>query len=210
MFEPKQIIEGEIFVHHQRDEMLMIHSRYELPALYFECFIHGQNFHGHFVDVIAEPADHVRIIYIHKHGKNKIIALYNQTLQVVHLHPKHIIFSRWSLLHKGLTNLIYVFCLSVILRFVFFTPVAVSNHQFHFFTVLLDALQFAGFGLLLWIFGFICPFVVPFFAFKSIQSLKLLHQLELNDKQILYMEKLNPQNRIYDLNPIKNTVKPIS
>ncbi|WP_411580745.1 hypothetical protein [Acinetobacter sp. NIOH-H-8] len=82
-----------------------------------------------------------------------------------------------------------------------------SNHQFHFFTVFLDALQFSGFGLLLWIFGFICPFVIPFYAFKRIQSLKLLYQLQLNDKQILNMEKLNPQNRIYHLNPVKNTVK---
>lgn len=207
MFEPKQIIGGKIFIHYRRDEMLAIFSQYELPGCYFECLINTQNFTGHFVEVVAEPADHIRVIYIQKHGKNKIIALYNQTQQVIHLHPKQIIFSRWSLLHKGIPNLIYVFCFSIILLFLFFALVAVSNHQFHFFTVFLDALQFSGFGLLLWIFGFICPFVIPFYAFKRIHSLKLLYQLQLNDKQILHMEKLNPQNRIYHLNPVKNTVK---
>jgi hypothetical protein len=87
MFEPKQIIEGKIFIHYRRDEMLAIFSQYELPGCYFECLINAQNFTGHFVEVVAEPADHVRVIYIQKHGKNKIIALYNQTQQVIHLHP---------------------------------------------------------------------------------------------------------------------------
>lgn len=62
MFEPKQIIEGKIFIHHRRDEMLAIFNQYELPGCYFECFINAQNFIGHFVEVVAEPADHVRVI----------------------------------------------------------------------------------------------------------------------------------------------------
>ena len=46
---------------------------------------------------------------------------------------------------------------------------------------------------------FYLSFCHSLYAFKRIQSLKLLYQLQLNDKQILHMEKLNPQNRIYHL-----------
>lgn len=200
MFESQQVIEGEIFIHYRRQEMLSIFNRHELPAVYFECFIETQNFYGHFVDVHAVSSDWVRAIYIQKKGQNKIIALFNHTQNVVHLHPNHMIFSRWSIIHKGIPNMIYVFGLSVVLLLLFFSIVAVSNHQFEFLNVLTDALQFAGFGLMLFLFGFILPVVTPFYLFKRAQTLTLLRQLELNQQQILWMEQLNPQHRIYPLN----------
>lgn len=55
MFEPKQIIEGKIFIHYRRHEMLAIFSQYELPGCYFEYLINTQNFTGHFVEVVADP-----------------------------------------------------------------------------------------------------------------------------------------------------------
>jgi len=57
MFEVKQVIEGKIFIHHRRDEMLTVFHRHEVPAQYFECFINAQNFTGHFVEIHAQPAD---------------------------------------------------------------------------------------------------------------------------------------------------------
>jgi len=121
MFESQQVIEGEIFIHYRRQEMLSIFNRHELPAVYFECFIETQNFYGHFVDVHAVSSDWVRAIYIQKKGQNKIIALFNHTQNVVHLHPNHMIFSRWSIIHKGIPNMIYVFGLSVVLLLLFFS-----------------------------------------------------------------------------------------
>lgn len=50
MFEVKQVIEGKIFIHHRRDEMLTVFHRHEVPAQYFEYFINAQNFTGHFVE----------------------------------------------------------------------------------------------------------------------------------------------------------------
>ena len=81
MFELKKVIEGKIFIHQRRDESLQ-YSHSSLPACYFECFIHAQNFTDHFIEVHAEPADLVRVIYIKKKDVNKIIAMLNQTQQI--------------------------------------------------------------------------------------------------------------------------------
>ncbi|WP_165541276.1 hypothetical protein [Acinetobacter sp. ANC 4862] len=93
MFEPKQVIEGKIFIHQRRDELLHVASKRYLPGCYFECFIGAKNFTGHFVEVHCQPADEVHVIYMQKNSKNKIIALFNQTQQVIHLHPMNLIFS---------------------------------------------------------------------------------------------------------------------
>ena len=108
MFESKQLIEGKIFIHQRRDEPLP-YSRYSFPACYFECFINAQNFAGHFIEVHAEPADLVRAIYFENNGKNQIIAMLNQTQQIVHLHPQNLIFGYWSFKHRVLPNALQLF-----------------------------------------------------------------------------------------------------
>src|SRR5690606_12689802 len=112
MFEVKQVIEGKIFIHHRCDEMLTVFHRYELPAQYFECFINAQNFTGHFVEIHAQPADEVRVVYIQKNDQNKIIAMLNHTQQVLHLYPQAVIFSRWSWMHRVIPNLIKIIIIS--------------------------------------------------------------------------------------------------
>ena len=37
MFEVKQMIEGKIFIHHRRDEMLTLFHRHEVLGQYFKC-----------------------------------------------------------------------------------------------------------------------------------------------------------------------------
>ena len=47
------VLEGKIFVHHRRNEILkIIRGGYEYGC-YFECFIGAKNFIGHFMSFIA-------------------------------------------------------------------------------------------------------------------------------------------------------------
>lgn len=206
MSEPKQVIEGKIFIHQRRDEPLQ-YSRSSLPACYFECFIHAQNFTGHFLEVHAEPADSVRIIYIEKNGVNKIIAMLNQTQQIVHLHPQNVIFGYWSLKHRVLSNALQLFGFVFALLTFFFSLAAFSVDHFHLGKVMLDALMLCLMGLGLFTIGFALPFALLYLCWQHYQTMKLLRSLDLNPEQILEMEKQNPQNRIYHLNPIADVVQ---
>ncbi len=199
MFESKYIIEGKIFIHHRRDALLTVFHRYELPAIYFECFMNAQNFNGHFVEVHAEPSDWVRAIYIEKHGKNKIIAFYNLTQQVIHLHPREMIFGHWSMLHRVLPIFIQIFATSLILLFLLFSFVRPPAEPIQFLHILYDAVKFSLSGIGLFVIGFVLPFVFPCFLFRRSQTLDLLHLLNLSNEQILAMEKRAPQSRIYTL-----------
>ena len=206
MFEPKQIIEGKIFIHHRRDEPLL-YSRISLPACYFECFINAQNFSGHFIEVHAKPADQVRIIYIQKNDQNKIIAMLNQTQQIVHLHPQHLIFGFWSLKHRVLSNMLQLLGFVFALLFIFFSLAAFSVGHFQLSNVILDALMLCLIGLGLFTIGFVLPFAIPYLCWQRYQTMKLLRLLDLSPEQILKMEKLNPQSRIYHLDPQIHPVK---
>ncbi|ATO20111.1 hypothetical protein BS636_10795 [Acinetobacter sp. LoGeW2-3] len=206
MFEPKQLIEGKIFIHQRQNEPLL-YSRFSFPACYFECFIHAQNFSGHFIEVHAEPADQVRIIYIQKNGQNKIIAMFNQTQNIVHLHPQNLIFGFWSLKHRVLPNALQLFGFVFALLTFFFSLAAFSVGHFQLGKVMLDALMLCLMGLGLFTVGFIIPFVAPYLYWQRYHTMKLLRLLDLSPEQILKMEKLNPQSRIYHLNPQTHPVK---
>jgi len=193
MFEVKQVIEGKIFIHHRRDEMLTVFHRHEVPAQYFECFINAQNFTGHFVEVHVQPADQVRVIYIQKNGQNKIIAMLNHTQQVLHLHPSAIIFSRWSWMHRVIPNLIKIIALSLILLTGFFFLVTASFER-----AAQDATLFSFRGLLLASILVGLP-MFAFYSYRRAQTRKLLHLFALSPEHLLDMEKLNPPSRIYPL-----------
>lgn len=194
MFEVKQVIEGKIFIHHQRDEMLTVFHRYELPRQYFECFINAQNFTGHFVNVHCQPADEVRVVYIQKNGQNKIIAMWNHTQQVLHLYPSTIIFSRWSWMHRVIPNLIKTIAISLILLTGFFFLVSASFER-----AVRDATLFSFWGLLLASILVGLPMLI-FYRHRQAQTQELLHLLfPLSSAHLLDMEKLNPPSRIYPL-----------
>lgn len=120
MFEVKQVIEGKIFIHHRRDEMLTVFHRHEVPAQYFECFINAQNFTGHFVEIHAQPADQVRVVYIKKNSTHQIIAMLNQSQYVLHLHPLTLILGKWSFRHRVLPNTLKIFAGLFALLFILF------------------------------------------------------------------------------------------
>ncbi|WP_407307018.1 hypothetical protein [Acinetobacter sp.] len=190
MFEPKHMIEGKIFIHQRRDELLhIVHTLYR-PGCCFECFMGSQNFVGHFIELHCEPADLVRVIYIKQHNKNKIIAMLNQTQQILHLHPLNIVFSRWSYIHYVLPNLLQVFGFCFGLLFAFFTLAAVSLEQFQLSTVFIDTVQFCGAGLLLFTLFFVLPIALPYLYFQRNQTLKILSLLDLDTRRILKIEKL--------------------
>lgn len=206
MFEPKQMLEGKIFIHQRWDKPLQ-YSRNSFPACYFECFINAKNFSGHFIEVHAEPADQVRVIYIQKNGQNKIIAMFNQTRQIVHLHPQNLIFSVWSLKYRILPNALKLFGFLFALLTLFFFLAAFSVGHVQLGNVILDAFMLCLMGLGLFTVGFVLPFAVPYLYWQRNQTMKLLGWLDLSSEQILEMEKLNPQSRIYDLDPKINPVK---
>jgi hypothetical protein len=206
MFESKQLIEGKIFIHQRRDEPLP-YSRYSFPACYFECFINAQNFAGHFIEVHAEPADLVQAIYFENNGKNQIIAMLNQTQQVVHLHPQNLIFGYWSFKHRVLPNALQLFGFLFALLFLFFSLAAFSVGHFQLGKVVQDALMLCLMGLGLFTIGFILPFAVPYLCWQRYKTMKLLHWLDLSQHQILEMEKLNPKNRIYHLSCVPDPFK---
>ena len=199
MFQPKQVIEGKIFIHQRRDELLHVASKRYLPGCYFECFIGAKNFTGHFVEVHCQPADEVRVIYMQKNSKNKIIALFNQTQQVIHLHPMNLIFSTWSLQHRLLPNILKLLSLLFILIFGLFALAAFSVDQFLLNKVISDTLIFTLIGFVLFTVGFVLPIGLPYMHIRLYRTLKLLKMLDLTMDQILRMEKMNPQNGIYHL-----------
>lgn len=145
MFEVKQVIEGKIFIHHRRDEMLTVFHRHEVPAQYFECFINAQNFTEHFVEIHAQPADQVRVVYIKKNSIHQIIALLNQSQYVLHLHPLTLILGKWSFRHRVLPNTLK-FCWFICAPFYSFSATAFSADQFQLTTILRDCIQFTVLG----------------------------------------------------------------
>jgi len=206
MFEVKQVIEGKIFIHHRCDEMLTVFHRYELPAQYFECFINAQNFTGHFVEIHAQPADEVRVVYIQKNDQNKIIAMLNHTQQVLHLYPQAVIFSRWSWMHRVIPNLIKIIIVSLILLTGLFFLVSASFER-----SVQDATLFSFGGLLFALILIGLPMLI-FYRHRQAQTQELLHLFPLSSAHLLDMEKLNPPSRIYPLaKPVESlTNTPIS
>ena len=199
MFEPKQLIEGKIFIHQSRDELLHVFHTSYMPGCYFESLIGTQNFVGHFVEVHCQPADLIRVIYIQKNGQNRIIAMLNQTQQIVHLHPLNLIFSKWSYLHHVIPNSLKIFVFLFVLLFVFFSITSYAEDQSHLITTILDTFMFSIYGMLLLLVGCIIPIRLPYCYLRRYKTIKLLKMLELDADQILQMEIMNPQSRIYHL-----------
>lgn len=185
----KLVSEGKIFIHHQRDEMLTVFHRYELPGQYFECFINAQNFTGHFVEIHAQPADQVRVVYIEKNGTHQIIAMLNQSQHVMHLHPLTLIWGKWSFIHRVLPNALKIFAGLFALLFILFSATAFSADQFQLITILRDCIQFTVFGLLLFLLCFVLPFVLPYAYVLHVRTLRLLKMLNINAEQFAQIEK---------------------
>ncbi|MCO8072247.1 hypothetical protein NI470_01435 [Acinetobacter lwoffii] len=197
MFAAKQVIEGKIFIHHRRDKMLTVFHRHEVPAQYFECFINAQNFTGHFVEIHAQPADQVRVVYIKKNSTHQIIAMLNQSQYVLHLHPLTLILGKWSFRHRVLPNTLKIFAGLFALLFILFSATAFSADQFQLTTILRDCIQFTVFGLLLFLLCFVLPFVLPYAYFLHVRTLRLLKMLNINTEQVAQIEKLKSQSGIY-------------
>ena len=197
MFEVKQVIEGKIFIHHRRDEMLTVFHQHEVPAQYFECFINAQNFTGHFVEVHVQPADQVRVVYIEKNGTHQIIAMLNQSQHVLHLHPLTLVLGKWSFIHRILPNALKIFASLFALLIILFSATAFSADQFQLVAVLRDSIQFTIFGLLLFLLCLVLPFVLPYAYFLHVRTLRLLKMLNINAEHVAQIEKLKSQSGIY-------------
>ena len=131
----------------------------------------------------------------------------NQTQQIVHLHPQNLIFGYWSFKHRVLPNALQLFGFLFALLFLFFSLAAFSVGHFQLGKVLQDALMLCLMGLGLFTIGFILPFAVPYLCWQRYKTMKILRWLDLSQHQILEMEKLNPQNRIYHLNSVPDPFK---
>ncbi len=133
MFEPKQLIEGKIFIHQSRDELLHVFHTSYMPGCYFESLIGTQNFVGHFVEVHCQPADL----------------------------PLNLILSKWSYLHRVIPNSLKFFVFLFVLLFVFFSITSYAEDQAHLITTILDTFMFSIYGMLLLLIGCIIPIGLP-------------------------------------------------
>lgn len=157
--------------------------------------------------VHAEPADLVRAIYFENNGKNQIIAMLNQTQQIVHLHPQNLIFGYWSFKHRVLPNALQLFGFVFALIFLFFSLAAFSVGHFQLGKMLQDALMLCLMGLGLFTIGFILPFAVPYLCWQRYKTMKTPTLAGFKPASNFRNGKMNPQNRIYHLNPVPDRFK---
>ncbi|MEN8992633.1 hypothetical protein [Acinetobacter cumulans] len=129
-----------------------------IESTYFQCFIQRQLFSGNFCAVHCQPADQIRAIYIEKNQQQKIVGLYNCTQQILHLHPRRLMFSHISIPRLfsnflQLTDFLLIFLLCI------FSIGAWLNSSFHLLSVAADALYFTA--ILISLILILCICAVP-------------------------------------------------
>ncbi|WP_180128752.1 MULTISPECIES: hypothetical protein [unclassified Acinetobacter] len=136
-------IQGKIYIHSRQPSELSWGLQKPIESVYFQCFIQNQLFSGNFCAVHYQPADLIRAIYIEKNQQQKIVGLYNCTQQILHLHPRRLMFSHISIPRffrnfLQLTGFLLIFLLCI------FSIGAWLNSSFHLLSVATDALYFTA------------------------------------------------------------------
>ncbi|MCL6249076.1 hypothetical protein M5F00_14550 [Acinetobacter sp. ANC 4945] len=90
-------IQGKIYIHSRQPSKLSWGLQKPIESVYFQCFIQSQLFSGNFCAVHCQPADQIRAIYIEKNQQKTIVGLCNCTQQILHLHPRRLMFSHISM-----------------------------------------------------------------------------------------------------------------
>lgn len=91
------------------------------------------------------------------------------------------------------------FCFSICTPVRIFSITSYAEDQSHLITTILDTFMFTSYGMLLLLVGCIIPIGLPYCYLRRYKTIKLLKMLELDADQILQMEIMNPQSRIYHL-----------
>ncbi|OOV79564.1 hypothetical protein [Acinetobacter sp. ANC 5600] len=128
-----------------------------IESINFQYFIQSQLFSGNFCAVHCQPADQIRAIYIEKNQQQKIVGLYNCTQQILHLHPRRLMFPHISM-PRLFSNVLQLSGFLLIFLLCIFSLSSWFNSSFHPLSVTTDALYFtAVLGLIL----ILCICTVP-------------------------------------------------
>lgn len=136
-------IQGKIFIHFRRASTLSWGLQKPADSIYFECLIQNQKFNGNFCGLHCHPVDQIRALYTEDDQQKTIIALYNCTQQILHLHLKRRLYPQisWPMLWINILQL------SGFLMFFLFGVFSFSawlNASFQFFTIMSDTLYFTA------------------------------------------------------------------
>ncbi|WP_374666924.1 hypothetical protein [Acinetobacter sp.] len=137
-----RFIQGKIFIHSRRSSSLSWGLQKPADSIYFECFIQNQKFNGNFCGLHCHPADQIRALYTEDDQQKTIIALYNCTQQILHLHPKRRLYPQisWSMLW---INILQLSGFLMLFLFGVFRFSAWQNASFHFSNVITDTIYFS-------------------------------------------------------------------
>ena len=136
-------IQGKIYIHSIQPSKLSWGLHRPIESVYFQCFIQSQLFSGNFCAVHCQPADQIRAIYIEKNQQQKIVGLYNCTQQILHLHPRRLMFSHISI-PRLFSNFLQLSGFLLIFLLCIFSIGAWLNSSFHLLSVAGDALYFTA------------------------------------------------------------------
>ena len=191
-----KLLKGKIFIHRRHVEKTLI-SRSSLDAIFFECFIQNKNYSGWFIQLYAQPADHVRVLYSQHKDTSEIHTLYNESQDILHMRIPSRILGSWTFTHQFIPNSIKVFIGLFSILFLLFSAASLSSNQFDLMNIAFDSLYFSLFGVFLFSLFFI-PFIGVYYFWIHRQTLRKLKLLELSPAQILHIEKFHSDIGIYD------------
>ena len=114
-------IQGKIYIHSRQPSELSWGLQKTIESTYFQCFIQSQLFSGNFCAVHYQPADQIHAIYIEKNQQKTIVGLYNYTQQILHLHPRRLMFSHISM-PRLFNNFLQLSGFFIVFSVVYFQP----------------------------------------------------------------------------------------
>ncbi len=124
----------------------------------FECFIQSQLFSANFCAVHCQSTDQIRAIYIEKNQQKMIVGLYNCTQQILHLHPRRLMFSHISM-PRLFSNFLQLIGFLLVFLLCIFSLSSWLNSSFHLLSVAADALYFTA--ILIGLILILCICAVP-------------------------------------------------
>ncbi|WP_180023944.1 hypothetical protein [Acinetobacter sp. YH1901134] len=136
-------IQGKIYIHSRQPSELSWRLQKPIESINFQYFIQSQLFSGNFCAVHCQPADQIRAIYIEKNQQQKIVGLYNCTQQILHLHPRRLMFPHISM-PRLFSNVLQLSGFLLIFLLCIFSLSSWLNSSFHLLSVAADALYFTA------------------------------------------------------------------
>ena len=136
-------IQGKIYIHSRQPSELSWGLQKTIESTYFQCFIQSQLFSGNFCAVHCHSADQIRAIYIEKNQQKTILGLYNCTQQILHLHPRRLMFPHISM-SRLFSNFLQLTGFLLIFLLCIFSFGAWLNSSFHLLSVATNVLHFTA------------------------------------------------------------------